>query len=114
MTVEAGWDAQAWIADVSKEPVFMTEQQAQAKQTVPYIVIYDIESHEGGDLENRLVRHDITLYRYTEDGTRNRKIDELLEGSGIRYAYQSDQTESGELIEERYSLDSDIIERKQE
>lgn len=111
MTVKEGTDLAAWISDTIDEPVFYAAQFFGGVKQAPYSVLYDLENSSGSDASNLYSSHSLTLYRYTEDGVRNRKIDTLFKENALEYTYDVNPTETGELIEERYQLESDIYER---
>lgn len=111
MTVKEGTALDQWIEEAIGEPVFSSAQFFGDVKQAPYSVLYDLEDSSGSDTTNLLSAHSLTLYRYTEDGVRNRKIDALFKENALEYSYSVNPTETGELIEERYQLESDIYER---
>lgn len=111
MTIKEGTALDQWIEDAIGEPVINSAQFFGGVKQAPYSVLYDLEDSSGSDIKNLLSAHSLTLYRYTEDGVRNRKIDTLFKENGLEYIYTVNPTETGELIEERYQLESDIYER---
>lgn len=112
MTVANGWDPVAWVQEAVQEKTYDAWGWAENAATVPYIVVYDIESHMGSDKEDLLTRHELTIYRYTSDGTRNRRLDALLQVNGLKYNYEKDIIENGITIEERYDVTSTVTERR--
>ena len=89
------------VADI----VFLRTSDA----TVPLIVYTDKQERQGSDQKNLYTIHTITIDRYTLDGQKKKKIDNMLDESGINYEYVKYYVQADEIIQEQYTLDPVII-----
>lgn len=111
MDVGYRWDPAAWLSEASGEPVSVTLDPEDP--ATPYIVLYDVETHDGPDLHgNMLIWHRLDFFRATEDGTRNWKIDDLLDQNSLKYIRDTEVSASGDLVVEHYTVDTPILERR--
>lgn len=114
MLVSEGWSAIDWLkAGLNTDSIFDSTAYLDDDVKAPYIITYDIQQNEGSDTHVCMVRHELTLYRYTVDGEADHTIDGFLRASGLFFRHQPPvQMETGELFEEIYDVTDDIIERR--
>lgn len=113
MVVIDSFDCVQWLKDgLQTDNVVNGFGYIDDDMATPYIIVYDIEDHGGGDDYVNLVTHSLTIYRYTVDGERDKAVDQFLQSNGLHYRYQVQQYESGEIFEEVYDITNDIYERK--
>lgn len=105
-------DFKEWLSEATGEPVEETVFLPENYTTLPMICFTDNVDHGGADGVNNLIRHQLTIRRFSEDGVQNNELDMLLDDNGLRFAYEKMWDSENEFYEEVYYCSSTIPERK--
>lgn len=101
-----------WIMAATDEPVAEEVFLPENYSRLPYIVFVDNEDHGGADGYNNLIKHQLTIRRFSETGDRNTQLDTLLDSAGIKFSYEKMWDSENGWYEEVYYCSTTIPERK--
>lgn len=104
-------DIKAWLEQAG-EPVAETCFPPGDVQPPPYIYFLDSANHGGGDMRNLMVKHNLTVERYSDTPEYNPKLEALFDAAGLEY--DREQTwlpDPDDMYETIYTFKTPLIER---
>lgn len=102
-------DIKSWL-ETAGEPVADTCFPLDEVPQLPYIVFLDTIQRDGGDMQNMMKTHSLTVERYSEINDDNAALEALFDAQAIKY-----KKEKQWLSDEEYYMttyDFDLIERE--
>jgi hypothetical protein len=100
-------DIKAWL-EATGEPVADTAFVDEV--SCPYIVFIDAVSRGGGDMRNMLTMHSLTVERYSETNTGDKKLEALFDALNIKYKKEKMWLKEEQCFMATYEFD--LIERE--
>lgn len=77
-------DVKAWM-ETAGEPVADTAFPPGDAPPMPYIAFLDTVHRGGGDMQNSLHTHDLTVERYSDTADYNTALEALFDAQAIKY-----------------------------
>jgi hypothetical protein len=102
-------DIKSWLETVG-EPAAETCFPPGEVPPLPYVVYLDTVQRGGGDMQNMMKTHSLTVERYSETGDDNTKLEALFDAQAIKYKKEKQWLTDEECYMTIY--DFDLIERE--
>lgn len=100
-----------WLEKVG-EPVAETCFPPGDAPPPPYIYFLDEQDHGGGDMRNLLIKHYLTLERYSNTAEYNAALEALFDAKGLDYSREQTWLPDPEdMYETIYTVKTPIFER---
>jgi hypothetical protein len=107
-----------WKTDIKKwlegagEPVAETCFPPGDAPSPPYIYFLDAQDHGGGDMRNLMVKHNLTVERYSETAEYNTALEALFNEEGLEFTReQTWLPDPDDMYETIYTIKTPLIER---
>lgn len=102
-------DIKSWLetaGELATDTCFLPDEAP----SMPYIVFLDTVQRSGGDMQNMIKTHSLTVERYSETGDDNTKLEELFDSQAIKYKKEKQWLHDEECYMTIYNFE--IIERE--
>ena len=105
-------DIKSWLEQAG-EPVAETcFPPGDDVPPLPHIIFLDGADHGGGDMKNLMVKHNLTVERYSETSEYNAKLEALFDVVGLEYTReQTWLPDPYDMYETIYTVKTPLIER---
>lgn len=104
-------DTKAWLESAG-EPVAETCFPPGDVPPLPYAIFLDNADSGGGDMRNLLIKHNLTVERYSETPEYNTALEALFDVKGLEYTReQTWLPDPDDMFETIYTIKTPIIER---
>lgn len=105
-------DIKTWLAQAG-EPVADTAFTPGDAPELPYVCFLDSVTRGGGDTENLIRYHALTVERYSEANDDNAKLEELFDEKAIKYKKEKQwlDDDQGNCFLTTYDFESLLTER---
>lgn len=108
----AGPDMKTWL-EKAGEPVTETCFPPGDAPPLPYLVFSDEVDSGGGDMRNLLIKHYLTVERYSETSGYNKALEELFNEAGLKFTREQTWLSDDEMFETIYTIKTPIMERNE-
>lgn len=104
-------DSKAWL-EKAGEPVAETCFPPGDAPPLPYILFLDNMDSGGGDMGNLLIKHNLTVERYSETSEYNASLEALFSNSGLKFSREQIWLpDPDDMYETIYTIKTPILER---
>lgn len=79
---------------------------------LPHIIFLDNSDHGGGDMRNLLIKHNLTVERYSDTSEYNTALEALFDAQGLDYTREQTWIQGDDMYETIYTIKTPIMERE--
>lgn len=104
-------DIKSWL-ETAGEPAADTCFPPDEAPSLPYVIYLDTIQCSGGDMQNMIKTHSLTIERYSETSEDNAALEALFDTEAIKYKKEKQWLHDEECYMTIYDLQNDLIERE--
>lgn len=104
-------DIKEWL-ETAGEPVADTCFTEGEVPSMPYVIFLDTSERGGGDMQNMMKTHSLTIERYSTTDDYNVGLEALFDAQAIEYKRDRQWLKDEECFMTTYELQTKLIERE--